>query len=77
MRTYKPSGTWAELAWCIDFEGNVLLIESLDDALCISRLKTAQGLVTRMFGSVFLFFAGFGQPEPLTRRSSAVASESA
>jgi len=41
MRTYKPSGTWVDLAWCIDLEGNVLLIESLDDALCISRLKTA------------------------------------
>src|SRR6266853_6877304 len=67
MPPQKPSRAWAFLARCIDFERNALFIESLNDALCISRLKTAQGLVTRMFGSVFLFFAGFGQPEHLTR----------
>jgi hypothetical protein len=42
MSTDQPSGMQPVLAGCIDFEGNVLFFESLNDALGISRLKSGR-----------------------------------
>ena len=51
-----------DLTWRVEFERDVLFLESFEDALCIARFKSAKSLESWMLRTPTLFFAWLRQP---------------